>query len=88
MPVTHTTIYDDDWTDHHAVGLEHSGVAFVDVDMCEATNERSVFTDCTFTNVRFNCSTQTDVAFVNCSLVASHMSTSTNATPECSRPTA
>jgi uncharacterized protein YjbI with pentapeptide repeats len=69
MPLTHTTIHDDDWTDHHAVGLEHSGVAFVDVDMCEATNERSVFTECTFTNVRFNCSTQTDVAFLNCAFV-------------------
>ena len=61
-----TTIRGADWYGRDLDRDEYTKVAFFDVDMTELTSPAAVFTECTFTNVRFNVSTHTDSAFVNC----------------------
>jgi fluoroquinolone resistance protein len=65
-PVTESTIRSEDWYARDLVNGEFSNVDFIDVDMTELTSQSTVFTDCTFRNVRFNVSTHSDSAFINC----------------------
>ncbi len=55
-----------DWYGEDISGKAHTRVAFVDLDMTEVTNNGSVFDECTFRGGRFNVSTHTDAAFLNC----------------------
>src|SRR6185437_16722330 len=61
-----TVIRGEDWYARDLVKDEYTQVAFLDVDMTELSSTGAVFTDCTFTNVRFNVSKHTESAFVNC----------------------
>src|SRR6201996_7207605 len=47
----------------------HAGDTFIDLDLVEEEMEGLEFDKCEFRSVRFNCSTQTDVAFLNCTFV-------------------
>jgi fluoroquinolone resistance protein len=47
----------------------HAESTFVDVDLVEEEMEGLEFDKCEFRSVRFNCSVQTDVAYLNCTFV-------------------
>jgi fluoroquinolone resistance protein len=63
---TETEVRGADWYGEDLSGQEHVRVAFVGVDLSEATDEGAVFTECTFRDCRFNLSRHTDAAFLNC----------------------
>jgi fluoroquinolone resistance protein len=63
---TDSEVRDEDWYAREIRGEQHDQVAFVDVDMTEVCTESTVFDGCTFRGVRFNASTHTDSAFLNC----------------------
>jgi uncharacterized protein YjbI with pentapeptide repeats len=65
-PPTETAVAGAAWQEREVVGESHTRVAFVDLDLTEAQVRGTVFTECTFSRARFNCSTHTDVAFLNC----------------------
>ncbi|GIH98749.1 pentapeptide repeat-containing protein [Planobispora takensis] len=65
-PATESTISGEDWDSEDLADRSYERVAFIDVDMTEATSRGAVFTECTFRNVRFNASTHTESAFLNC----------------------
>ena len=58
-----------DWDDEDPSGQTYRRVLFVDSDLTEVENRGGVFEECTFRGVRFNASTHTDAAFVNCTFV-------------------
>src|SRR3954454_15186405 len=58
-----------DWDDADPSGQTYRRVLFVDSDLTEINNTGGVFDECTFRGVRFNASTHTDAAFVNCTFV-------------------
>jgi fluoroquinolone resistance protein len=63
------TIRDEDWYGRDLDGETFDRVAFVGVDLTEATTRGCSFTECTFRDVRFNVSLHTDTAFVNCAFM-------------------
>jgi uncharacterized protein YjbI with pentapeptide repeats len=65
-PPTSTTVSGEDWFGRDLTGEEHTRVAFLDIDLEEATGTGPVFTECTFAGVRFNGAVLADAAFVNC----------------------
>lgn len=65
-PPTNTTVRSEDWYGQDVSGQTHTRVAFVDVDLTEATNQGATFAECTFRGVRFNVSRHADAAFLNC----------------------
>jgi uncharacterized protein YjbI with pentapeptide repeats len=65
-PPTSSSVRGEDWFGRDIGGEEHTRVAFIDVDLEEATGTGAVFTECTFTGVRLNGAVLTDSAFVNC----------------------
>src|SRR5690606_1435603 len=66
---TETTISSANWDSRDLTSENHASVLFVDVDMTEAGGVGAAFTDCTFRGVRFNASSHTDTAFLNCTFV-------------------
>lgn len=74
-PITETTVRSTEWDGQDQIGQTHERVAFIDVDMTELLNEGSTFTECVFRGVRFNASTHTDAAFLNCTFPAAPSST-------------
>jgi uncharacterized protein YjbI with pentapeptide repeats len=66
-PATESTVRD--WDDADPSGRTYTRVLFLDCDMTEMANVGGVFEQCTFRGVRFNASTHTDAAFVNCTFV-------------------
>ncbi|HEX2312528.1 MAG TPA: pentapeptide repeat-containing protein [Thermomonospora sp.] len=68
-PPTESTVRSEVWDGRDLSGEEHERVAFVEVDMTEASGRGAVFAECTFRGVRFNASTHVDAAFVNCTFV-------------------
>lgn len=58
-----------DWDDADPSGQTYRRVLFIDSDLTEVENRGGVFEECTFRGVRFNASTHTDAAFVNCTFV-------------------
>ena len=65
-PVTETEVRGADWYGEDLSGQEHTRVAFIGLDLSEATDDSAVFTECTFLDCRFNLSRHTDAAFLNC----------------------
>jgi uncharacterized protein YjbI with pentapeptide repeats len=65
-PDTHAVVRTEEWDAGAAQQTRHERVAFVDLDLCETTLQGVEFQECTFRNVRFNCSVQTAIAYVNC----------------------
>jgi fluoroquinolone resistance protein len=63
---TESEVRHEDWACDDISGQEHTRVAFHDVDLTEVVNQGASFTECTFSNCRFNVSAHTDAAFVNC----------------------
>ena len=53
---TETEVRRADWYGEDLSGQEHTRVAFVGVDLTEATDDGAVFTECTFRDCRFNLS--------------------------------
>lgn len=68
-PPTESAIRSKEWDGRDPDAETHTKVLFVDVDMTEMTNNGSVFEECTFRGVRFNCSVHENAAFVNCTFV-------------------
>lgn len=66
---TDTTVDGADWEGRDLSGEQHARVAFLDVDLTDATDTGAAFTECTFRGARFNGSTHTDAAFLNCTFV-------------------
>jgi uncharacterized protein YjbI with pentapeptide repeats len=66
MTETGATIRDQDWDGEKLDHQSFERVTLVDVDMTELVNEGSTFDECVFRNVKFNASTHTDAAFLNC----------------------
>lgn len=66
-PSTDSKITGEDWDGRELGAIEHSRVAFIDVDLTEATTAGAVLTECSFRGVRFNASRHTSSAFINCS---------------------
>ena len=60
-----------DWDDADPSGQTYRRVLFVDCDLTEVVNQGGVFEECIFRGVRFNASTHTDAAFVNCTFARS-----------------
>jgi uncharacterized protein YjbI with pentapeptide repeats len=60
------TVRTEEWDAGAAQETRHEWVEFIDLDLCETTLQGVEFQHCTFRNVRFNCSAQTAVAYVNC----------------------
>ena len=58
-----------DWDDEDPSGQTYRRVLFIDSDLTEVETRAGVFEECTFRGVRFNASTHTDAAFVNCTFV-------------------
>jgi uncharacterized protein YjbI with pentapeptide repeats len=67
---TQSVVRTEEWDGGVGLLTRHERVTFVDLDLCETTLQAVEFQECTFRNTRFNCSVQTDVAFVNCTFVA------------------
>ncbi|WP_324274671.1 pentapeptide repeat-containing protein [Blastococcus brunescens] len=65
-PPTESEIRQADWYGEDLSRQEHTRVAFIGVDLTEATDEGAVFTECTFRDCRFNLSQHTEAAFLNC----------------------
>ena len=65
-PDTRSVVRTEEWEAGAARQTRHERVAFVDLDLCEETLQGVEFQDCTFRNVRFNCSIQTAIGYVNC----------------------
>jgi uncharacterized protein YjbI with pentapeptide repeats len=65
-PPTETEVRHADWACDDISGQEHARVAFHDVDLTEVVGQGASFTECVFSNCRFNASAHTDAAFVNC----------------------
>src|ERR1700677_1397033 len=65
-PETTSTGRDEDWDGRDLDRERFERVAFVDVDMMELRNTGAVFTECAFKGVRFNASTHSSAAFINC----------------------
>jgi uncharacterized protein YjbI with pentapeptide repeats len=68
-PVTESTISGANWECQELSRQIQTRVAFVDLNLTEATDQDSVFTECTFRRARFNCSRHTGAAFVNCTFM-------------------
>ena len=66
QPATESEVRQADWYGEDISGQEHTRVAFVALDLTEATGDGTVFTECTFRDCRFNLSRHTDAAFLNC----------------------
>ncbi|TDU89841.1 pentapeptide repeat protein [Kribbella voronezhensis] len=66
-PATESTIRD--WDDADPSGQTYTRVLFIDSDLTEISNAGGVFEECVFRGVRFNASSHTDAAFVNCTFV-------------------
>lgn len=54
------------WDGQDISGQQHTRVEFADIDLTEAKNNGTVFTECVFQRCRFNVSEHRDAAFVNC----------------------
>jgi uncharacterized protein YjbI with pentapeptide repeats len=67
LPATESTVRD--WDDADPSGQTYTRVLFLDADLTEVANTGGVFEECVFRGVRFNASTHTDAAFVNCTFV-------------------
>ncbi|BCB90319.1 pentapeptide repeat-containing protein [Phytohabitans suffuscus] len=65
-PSTDSEVRHADWACDDISGQEHARVAFHDVDLTEVLDQGASFTECVFSDCRFNASTHTDAAFVNC----------------------
>lgn len=65
-PETHSVVRTEEWDAGVGRETRHERVAFVDLDLCEETLQAIEFQECTFRDVRFNCSVQDSNAFVNC----------------------
>jgi fluoroquinolone resistance protein len=59
-------VRDEDWGGREIVQETFTRVAFTEVDLSEVSTDRSVFDECHFRGVRFNVSTHTSTAFLNC----------------------
>jgi uncharacterized protein YjbI with pentapeptide repeats len=59
-----------DWEGADLSGQEHERVAFVDVDLTDASGHGAVFKECTFRECRFGGSSHVDAAFLNCTFTA------------------
>ncbi|HEY2794197.1 MAG TPA: pentapeptide repeat-containing protein, partial [Micromonosporaceae bacterium] len=67
MPSISSKISGDDLYGEDLTGVTHERVEFVDVDLTESTSASGlVLRDCVFRQVRFNVSTHTGAAFLNC----------------------
>jgi fluoroquinolone resistance protein len=66
VPATDKTLSGEDWYGQELSGQAHTRVGFEDLDLTEAENRGSVFTECVFQRAKFNCSVHRDAAFVNC----------------------
>ena len=69
-PKTDTTVSGADWYGRMLDRERYENTLFVDLDLTEAQNTGSVFTECTFRRARFNASVHRDSAFVNCTFVS------------------
>lgn len=65
-PPTASEVRHEDWGGRELVQETFTRVAFVEVDLSEVVTQASVFQECTFRGVRFNVSTHTSTAFLNC----------------------
>jgi fluoroquinolone resistance protein len=65
-PETNSEVRGEDWGGREIRQETFTGVAFTEVDLSEVVTERSVFDQCHFRGVRFNVSTHTSTAFLNC----------------------
>jgi uncharacterized protein YjbI with pentapeptide repeats len=65
-PPTESEVRHEDWACDDISGQEHARVAFHHVDLTEVVDQGASFTECAFSNCRFNASAHTDAAFVNC----------------------
>jgi fluoroquinolone resistance protein len=65
-PPTHTEVRHQDWEGHDLSEREDTAVAFIDVDLTDASSRGALFSECTFRECRFSSSTHVDSAFVNC----------------------
>lgn len=61
-----TEVARDDWGGREVRGEAFTDTAFVECDLSEVTTEGAVFDRCTFRGTRFNVSSHTATAFVNC----------------------
>ena len=68
-PTTDVTQSRVDWSDEDISAQAHTRVLFVDLDLTEARNTGSVFTECTFKRAKFNASEHIGAAFLNCTFV-------------------
>ena len=64
--VTESEVRHEDWGGRELLQETFSRVAFVEVDLSEVVTEGSVFEECTFRGVKFNVSSHTSTAFLNC----------------------
>lgn len=64
-----TTITTRDWDAGAGRQRRHEQVQFSSLDLCETDLEGVEFDGCVFRDTRFNCSQQTDVAYLNCRFV-------------------
>jgi len=65
-PDPRSVVRTEEWDAGVARETRHERVAFIDLDLCEETLRAVEFQECSFRDVRFNCSVQDNVAFVNC----------------------
>jgi uncharacterized protein YjbI with pentapeptide repeats len=65
-PPTESEVRHEDWACDDISGQEHARVAFHHVDLTEVVDQGASFTECVFSDCRFNASVHTDAAFVNC----------------------
>lgn len=65
-PPTESEVRHADWACDDISGQEHARVAFHDVDLTEVIDNGASFTECVFSDCRFNASEHTDAAFLNC----------------------
>ncbi len=58
-----------DWDAGAGALPRHEKAEFAGLDLCETDLQGVEFSECTFRDARFNCSQQTDVAYLNCTFV-------------------
>ncbi|MBO9524483.1 MAG: pentapeptide repeat-containing protein [Nocardioidaceae bacterium] len=72
-PPTESEVVSERWDGEDLSGREFRRVAFLDVDLTDATATGATFEECTFRDTDLNAVAFTDSAFVNCTFVKSSL---------------